>query len=233
VPIGFDANLGSTGILAASSTTAVLTTTAAVAAGGTIVLLVGNTGTGIATAVGGGGLTWQKDAQGTLGTPARCNIWSAHTPTGLAAGTAITVTYGAASTNRVVCAVSYLGIKTTAPYVEDVEQQHTANSVANTWTSGPVDTITVGALLVAAAMNGVGDTNTPTAGWTERHQEVVSGSSVYILQDRVVGEVATYNATGKWAISPTVSTGTILIAYTPEVPGVVTKPYHGGGIWVL
>lgn len=222
MPIAFGATLGAVGETA-EATTIVLTTTAAVPAGGRIVLGVNWYNQQTASA-SGGGLTWtvdhRHDRAADLGY--RAALISAHAPSGLASGTAITVTFtGVGAFARTVLAAYWTGIADTA--AKDVSGG--ADGSLNPWSAGSVTTTNADDVLIGVAWIAFRTlTSTPNAGDTEVHDFVnVADGSQHTMTYRIVSATGTLNLGGTWASDQQPWQGA-LVAYKAAVEASASPP---------
>jgi hypothetical protein len=208
--IALDANLGATGIRTSGGTTQALTTSAPAAAGSRIVVVAGNWNTASipTSATDSAGNTYTRYALISNGNE-RLAVFSAHAPNGLAAGSAITVTFSGNSAYTRVMAVSFSGIADTNPLDQSATTLLTGS--ATPWATGALTTTSAETLVFGAAGIAGDRTSTPGAGWTELYDVHSSAAaegttSVY----RIVSSTDTYEATGTWSSSGSLRVGAIV-----------------------
>lgn len=191
-------DLGTTAA-SASSTTIAHTTIGGVPAGSRIILDVSSFSAGTISSASGGGLTWAIDAQGSPSGDRLSGLISADAPSGLVSGTAITVTFSAAMTDRGIGVSSWGGIKTGASGYIGVSGS--VLTAAGSWSTG-AQSISAGSLLIGVAHeDGAGTRATPAAGVTELHDFTISATDDHASAYRIETSAGSYTVSETWTSS--------------------------------
>lgn len=199
------ATIGTPATGAGDATTLTLTTNVAVAAGSWIFLSISNWHPFVellSVADNGPGLTWTVVLRNNNGNT-KTALAKAHAPSGMASGTVITATYGAAGTPT---ATGYRGIAGAAfagGGAGSVTDGTHANNGSTAAHSVSPSAGAAGALIVQSAhLNGDSVSSTPDANTTELADwNLPAGPQTYLLQYRIAPSSGATTAGGTWAVA--------------------------------
>lgn len=152
------------------------------------------------SSVSGGGLTWVVDVQGTASGSRRVGVVSADCPAGLAAGTVITVTFSAATTDRGLGASSWTGMRTGASGYLGIAPGVVASAAGTAWSTG-ARTISAGSLLLGVAhQDNTSMSSTPGTGVTELRDVAIAGTSdCWTSGYRIEAAGGSFTVNGTWS----------------------------------
>jgi hypothetical protein len=225
--VAYGAAIGTAnGAAIVSGGTLVLTTTGAVPAGGHILVAVGrfnSTTTGLPS-ISGGGLTWAT-ARDSGASNRRVMIFIAPCPAGLAASTAITITFTTGTSDAIAAAHYYTGWDTVGTVV-------TSNSVVAAtagWSSGNM-TGAGDAVGVSFVDNGTTTSSTPTAPGVERTDLNIAGQAETLTVVDQLNVSGTNAVAGTWNVAGShAAAGAVFKLAAAGAPVVRTLSSTGAG----
>ena len=188
-----------------SSTTIAGTTNVVVASGATIFVAVAAGDTSVTVADNSGnGYTYTQIATVLDANNLRIWLFRAYATNGLASGTVITATFGAAQIDRMLGASSFTGIASSSP--EDVAATTRDSTGETSWNSASITTLNADDVVIGLARtSGAGSpTDVPGSPFLELLDWTLSGaqSSVTLIY-RIVSATGTYTPNGVWSTSQT------------------------------
>jgi len=186
-----------------SAATLDLTTTQPVAAGATILIWwsfehsVAQTFTSVA----GGGLTWDShEISNSLIGNYVIGYSIARAPTGLAAGSTITITVSAAAPNLLLFGSSFNGVLSASPIDDDNHRENAAPAANAVWDCGALTTTQAGDVVAACCIEAqdAARSSVPLTDYFETHQFARGTDDTWTAVYRIVGAAGNYTPGGTW-----------------------------------
>lgn len=188
----------------ATAGTTVTLTTSATAPSGSLIILTYGWGTaagspGTISTVSGGGLTWVTDVSQAFSGGADWGyaVISAQAPSGLASGTAITITISFSAFGHLVAGLYCTGLATSTPKdISDGQGQASATA----WDTTATTTTVADTLVIGGSVTDGTKTNTPSGGATELYDfQYATEAWALCTEYKILSATASTSLTGTWS----------------------------------